>query len=322
MKKQALLFIGIILTFATWAQPQATGALTIFSEDGDKFYLILNGERQNNAAQTNLRVEDLTQPYYNAKVIFEDKALGELSKNMLMISDYNNVMSDVTYKIKKDKNNGKLSLKFFSSVPMQPGFVPPSNVYVVHYGNPGPIVPIAAAPAATSVTQTTTTTTTTGAGNTAAVSVNVGGLGVGMTITDPLLDGTVQTTHTQTTTTTTTSGGAVVVDNRSPAPVGPRGCRGTVAMSAADFSSALATIKKQGFDETRLSTAKQIAGGNCLTAAQVSDICKEFGFEETKLSFAKYAYDRCIEPNNYFKVNNVFGFSSSVDDLNEYIQGR
>lgn len=322
MKKNLLLVAGMLfLLSVSYAQPQATGALTIFSEDGDKFYLILNGERQNNAPQTNLRVEDLTQPYYNAKVIFEDKALGELSKNMLMISDYNNVMSDVTYKIKKDKNNGKLSLKYFSSVPMQPGFVPPSNVYVVHYGNPGPVVPVVTAPAATSVTQTTTTTTTTGTGNTAAVNVNVGGIGMGVTITDPMMSGTMQTTHTQTTT-TTTSGGAVVTDNRAPAPAHARGCRGTVAMSAADFSSALATIKKQGFDETRLSTAKQIAGGNCLSAAQVSDICKEFGFEETKLSFAKFAYERCTEPNNYFKVNNVFGFSSSVDDLNEYIQGR
>ncbi|MBL0310513.1 MAG: DUF4476 domain-containing protein [Bacteroidetes bacterium] len=313
MNPKILFLLGFMLSiFYAIAQPQATGALTIFSEDGDKFFLILNGERQNNTAQTNLRVEDLPQPYYNAKVIFEDKTLGEISKNMLMIADVDNVMSDVAYKIKKDKNNGKLSLKYFSSAPIQTGFIAPTNVYVMHYGNPG-------LASGTSVTQTTTTTTT-GVGNTAAVNVNVGGVGVGMTITDPMLNGTVETSTTHTTTTTT--GGAVIVDDRTTSPARSRGCRAATAMSATDFASALATIKKQGFDETKLSTAKQIAGGNCLSAAQVSEICKGFGFEETKLSFAKYAYERCTEPNNYFKVNNVFGFSSSVDDLNEYIQGK
>lgn len=320
MNKKPILFFSLLLMcIAAFAQPQATGALTIFSEDGDKFFLILNGERQNNVAQTNLRVEDLPQPYYSAKVIFEDKTLGEISKNSLMIADYNNVLSDVTYKIKKDKNNGKMTMKYFSSIPMQPGYVPPSNVYVMHYGNPAPVAVVTTAPVGTSVTQSTTTTTS-GVGNTAAVNVNVGGIDMGVSITDPLMSGTVQTTTTHTTTTTTS--GAVVTDSRTPPPAHTRGCRGAVAMSSADFSSALATIKKQGFDETRLSTAKQIAGGNCLSASQVSDICKEFGFEETKLSFAKYAYERCTEPNNYFKVNNVFGFSSSADDLNEYIQSR
>jgi hypothetical protein len=34
-------------------------------------------------AQTNLRVEDLTQDYYNAKIIFEDKSLsGDQQKQL------------------------------------------------------------------------------------------------------------------------------------------------------------------------------------------------------------------------------------------------
>ena len=75
-------------------------------------------------------------------------------------------------------------------------------------------------------------------------------------------------------------------------------------------------------DLTRLKTAKQIAGSNCLSTGQIVEICKVFGFEETKLDFAKFAYDHCTEKQNYFKVNNVFGFSSSVDDLTNYISGR
>ena len=40
------------------------------------------------------------------------------------------------------------------------------------------------------------------------------------------------------------------------------------------------------------------------------------------LIFAKFAFDACVEPRNYFKVNNVFDFTSSADELNDYISRR
>lgn len=298
-----LLPIVTMLFFACMAvaQPQPVANLTIFSEDGDKFFLVLNGERQNNVAQTNLRVEDLPQPYYNAKIIFEDKTIPEISKNYLQLADANGAMMDVTYKIKKDKNNGKVTLRYFSMIPVQQNYVPASNVTVVRYGNP--------APATTTVTQTTTTHTTP---NTVDANVNVAGINMNVTINDPTLQTTTHTTTTHTTHTTE-------VVHEQPAQVG---CVGAYPMSGGDFSSALATIKGQGFSDTQLKTAKQIAGSNCLSTNQISEICKVFGFEETKLDFAKFAYDHCTEPKNYFKINNVFSFSSSSDELNEYIQGR
>ena len=303
MNKKLLLPISLLLFFfISNAQPQPVANLTIFSEDGEKFFLVLNGEKQNNVAQTNLRLEDLPQPYYNAKIIFEDKTLGEISKGYLGLADANGALQDVTYKIKKDKNNGKMSLKFFSMIPVQQNYIAPSNVTVVRYGNPAPVM------GGTTVTQTTTTHTTNDNVN---ANVNVGGVGVNVTINDPTLQTTTTTIHTTT----------VHQTEVREQPV-PGGCVGSYAMSGGDFSSALSTIKNQGFDETRLKTAKKIAGGNCLSAGQIAEICKEFGFEETKLNFAKFAYDHCTEPKNYFKINNVFGFSSSVDDLTDYISKK
>lgn len=292
-----MLFFAIVAV----AQPQPVANLTIFSEDGDKFFLVLNGERQNNVAQTNLRVEDLPQPYYNAKIIFEDKTIPEINKNYLQLADANGAMMDVTYKIKKDKNNGKVTLRYFSMIPVQQNYVPASNVTVVRYGNPAPV--------ATTVTQTTTTHTSP---NTVDANVNVAGINMNVTINDPTLQTTTHTTTTHTTHTTE-------VVHEQPTPVG---CVGAYPMSSGDFASALSTIKGQGFADTQLKTAKQIAGSNCLSTNQISEICKSFGFEETKLDFAKFAYDHCTEPKNYFKINNVFSFSSSSDELNEYIQGR
>ncbi len=305
--KQLLPLVLLFFVFSTNAQPQPVGHLTVFSEDGDKFFLILNGERQNNAAQTNIRVEDLPQAQYSTKVIFDDQTLGEITKT-LYVADANGVLMDVTYKVKRDKNGKpKLGAFPFSSIPVRQGFVAPSNVYVVHTGAPAPV-------ASTTVTQTTTTHTT---GETVGANVNVGGVNMNVTITDPLLNANVQTTTTHTTTQTTTHTNDVPVVNQAPV-----GCKGAYAMGAGDFASAVSTVKGQGFDETKLKTAKQIAGGNCLNPTQVAEICKLFGFEESKLDFAKFAYDHCTEPQNYFIINNVFGFSSSVDDLTEYISGK
>lgn len=306
--KTLLPALFLLLTVLCNAQP--VGHLTIFSEDGDKFFLVLNGERQNNTAQTNLRIEDLPQPYYNAKIIFEDKTLADISKNTLMISDVDGTMMDVTYKVKRDKNGTpKMGSMPFSFVPVRQGFVAPSTTHVVHYGAPVQTTTVTT-PASTTVTHTTTTHST---GETVNANVNVGGIGMNVTINDPLLNETT-TTRTTTTRTTTTS-------TQAPPPA-QVGCNGAYAMSNGDFASALSTIKNQSFADSQLKTAKQIAAANCLNTNQIVEICKVFGFEETKLDFAKYAFDFCTEPRNYFKVNNVFSFSSSSDELNDYVQSR
>ena len=312
MKKRTILSFVFFLLLCNCVSAQNLGALTIFSENGEKFYLILNGQRQNNIAQTNVRVDGLTQPNYTAKIIFEDKALPEISRNFLAVAGENHEMMDVTYKIKHDKNGlPKLSMMPTSFIPYQQTATPAPDVYVVHYGNTEP------APATTTISQTTNTTTAVVPAN--AVNVNVNGINMGVTINDPNATA-VQTTTTRTTTTTTE------VEKASPAPAqtnaAPRGCNGSYNMMPGDFQSAVNTLKGQSFDETKLSTAKQIAGKNCLSSGQITEICKLFGFEDNKLAFAKFAYDRCTDPQNYFKVSSVFSFSSNADDLNQYIQNK
>ncbi|WP_295335304.1 DUF4476 domain-containing protein [Flavobacterium sp.] len=305
----------LLFTSLSFAQLGPVGHLTIFSEDGDRFTLILNGEVINDVPQTNLRVEDLNQPYYNAKIRFEDKTLMDITKNNLMLTDVDGIFSDVTYKIKRDKNNKtKMKLNYFSSIPVRPDFIPPSNVHVIHYGQPRPAVVVPVQQPVVGVTQTTTTTTTQAGGAAMGVGVSVGGVNMGITINDSMGGGAV----TQTTTTTTTVGGGHVADHIEPV----RGCNGRSCMTAGNFNAALATIKKQSFEDTRLKTAKQVITANCLNVDQIMQIANTFNFEDNKLEFAKYAYDYCIEPRNYFKLNGIFSFSSNVDELSDYVQSR
>ncbi|WP_333694177.1 DUF4476 domain-containing protein [Flavobacterium sp.] len=321
-RNTTLLAFMLLLSSLSFAQVQPFGHLTIFSEDGDKFFLILNGERINDEPQTNLRVEELVQPYYNAKIIFEDNTRAEISKNFLQIADADGIFMDVTYKIRRDKNNPKkMKMNFFSMIPVVDGFIPPANVHVRRWGQPAPppqVVVQQTVPTAV-VQQTTTTTTTTGGVN---AGVNIGGVGVNISINEPVITGS--TTITETTTVTT--GGTVVAQPRQPREVvvvdNNPSCVNRRPMNPNDFNAALQTIRNQGFDESRLKTAQQVAQNNCLNTNQIIEICKIFGFEETKLSFAKFAFDSCVEPRNYFKLNDIFSFSSSADELNDYISRK
>ena len=303
-----VLLLALSMPLFAFAQNQRTGNLTIFSEGGDKFYLVLNGEKQNDIPQSNIRIEELPQPYYSARIIFADQSISALSKNNLMITDADGTFMDVTYKIRRDKQ-GKPKLNYFSSIEVQRDFIPPSGMYVHRYGESINMDVDGGA-----VTKTTTTTTT----NVANASINVPGVSMNVTINDPDDAFTRTTTTRSTTTTTTTSSGDISAPTR---PERGRGCNGW-PMKAGDFSAARKTIQDAAFDDSKLSTAKTIVSANCLTTDQVISICGLFNFEENKLAFAKYAYKYTTDPKNYFKVGSVFVFDGSKTELNEFISSE
>ena len=89
-----------------------------------------------------------------------------------------------------------------------------------------------------------------------------------------------------------------------------------------DFNKAFSVIQGETFESSKLSTAKQITAVNYLCVSQIVQICKLFSYEETKLDFAKYAYQYCVDKNNYFQLNEVFTYSNSKDELRKYIDVR
>ena len=132
-------------------------------------------------------------------------------------------------------------------------------------------------------------------------------------------------TVTTTTTTTTTYGGTTVTpsDNYSSSSSSSTSySRCSYAMSDGDFQEALASIKSKSFEDSKLTTAKQICKSECMTAEQIRDINKAFGFEETRLEFAKFAYDYVYDASKYYKVNDSFSFEMTIEELDEYLQTK
>ena len=146
------------------------------------------------------------------------------------------------------------------------------------------------------------------------VNVNMGGMGVDM---DVHISETYTETHTTTTTTTTGGGTDQYV---MPGYNGAIGCNWP--MDESQFSDAMRSVSSKSFDDDKLTMATQITGSNCLTAEQVKRMMMELDFEDTKLEYAKFAYDKTFDIGNYYKLNDAFDFSSSIDELNEYINGN
>lgn len=295
MKKITFFAVLLVSIFASAQESR----LTIFSEDGDAFYVILNGIRQNEQPVVNIAVDYLVNDYYDTKIIFADESIPVLEKKHLMVVDVDNQRGEVVYKIKNTKRGRKL--RYFSFTPFQAILPPPSNVSVIHY-NANPLPPIQ------TITQTTTTTTS-GNGDqiNIGVGVNAGGTNVGVGIN---VNSGVSSTTTQTTTTTIGTPTDVVI-------IEDTGC---YEMSRPDFNQALASIKSKTFADSKLTLAKQVTKGNCLTSGQIATITSLFDFEDTRLEYAKFAYSYCFNPENYWKVNNSFEFELTIDELNEYIE--
>ena len=174
-------------------------------------------------------------------------------------------------------------------------------------------------------------------GGNVGMNINVDGMNMGINMNVPNTE--IQTSGTTTTTTTTartttsssSSNSTVPAHTTRPSEPSPnQPSNSTIAgngncmrsMDAASFGKAKQTIESKGFDDTRLSTAKQVAKANCLSTDQIQEIMKIFGFEESRLEFAKYAYDFCFDKNNYYNVSQGFSFDSSTEELNEYIETK
>lgn len=312
LRPLALLSMLLILGNVTFAQ--ISNAI-IFTENGEKFTAILNGLRQNENPETNVKIEGLNANFYKLKVIFDDAALGQKNFNMHMEPG-----TETTFIIKKNNKN-EYVLRPMSMVPIAEAPPTTTGTTVITY-NPN------AAPytGETTITEQTTTTTTTAApaGTGVSMGINVGDAGGNFSMNVSGSEGTSTTNSQHSTTVTTTTTTSTTPPPPAPAAVvylpgygGPVGC--PVPMERNDFQSMKGSISSKSFEDSKLTLAKQVINSNCLLSGQVKEIMQLFTYEESKLDYAKYAYGRTYDIGNYYKVNDAFTFESSIDELNAYI---
>lgn len=317
IQKIKTLFIALI-AFGFAATGQSSNAV-LFTENGEQFTVILNGLRKNDKPQTNVKLTGLTSTQYKLKIIFVDTKIPELATNLFLEPG-----TERSFSVKKN-TKGTYVLRMISEDAIATDVTTSEpNYQQQNQAQPGAVQQ-------SDVVQTTVTTTDDGTGGGAAINmgISISDNGVSINASGFDTDANGHVNSTTTTTTTTTTSHSTVSGNIPPPPPppaylpgynGPIGC--PVPMSKQDFNDLKSTVSSKSFEETKLTIAKQVLQNHCLLTSQVKELCALFTFEENKLEYAKYAYDYTYDIGNYFKVNDVFTFESSTEELNQYIRNK
>ena len=91
-------------------------------------------------------------------------------------------------------------------------------------------------------------------------------------------------------------------------------------ISNEDFFAAERVMERESFDDARLLYAKRLVDDNYLCAEQVKELARFFSFDNNRLDFARYAYSRTTDKNNFSVVCNAFSSGNSRDQLMSFIK--
>jgi hypothetical protein len=309
---KTIFLFSVLFTFsALYAQSN----LSIFNNNGQSFYVVLNGIRQNSKPETNVQVAQIKNGSYAVKVIFADGKTPDIDKNFMIDAPY-----DITARIIFKKGKGKLQLM---------GQEPTHGVLqeaVVYRPNDAAVysdmIPV----------QTTTTTTTTTTGtipdenvnlnmnlSVGGVNVNLNanasatGLGTGATITE--------TTTSSSTTTTQINNQANAQHQQVIAQVqqAPLSNRVNCTKTMNRLEAFKAELQDQSFEEDRLEALQLELKSTCLTTAQAEQLIDLFTFDENRLVVAKYLSDRLTDLDNAGALAKKLTFDSSKMEYRRYI---
>ena len=337
------LTLATVALFSIPAARSQTRDLVLFSDDGAKFTLIVDGDVKNAAPAGRVIATGIRTETPVLIVRFEDASIPQLKKPLFLEPD-----KEYTVMVTTNKKGERVLRPTGEAALGTAAKADPEKPKPATFQEDKPAQPT------TTVTQTGGTTSggqvtsvtvveeqvDGGSGTTEGINMNVGvnGMGINMNVgvTEGSGNGSTTTTRTTTTTTHTTTSGTVtpsvpIAEPVTPAPKEPEvyrmpGYSGPVGcgwpMSDTEFNDAKKSIESKGFEDTKMTMAKQIGRDRCFTAAQVKGVMGIFGFEDSRLEFAKYAYERTYDIGNYYKVNDAFNFESSVEELNEYISTR
>ncbi len=339
MKLKQLFFNACIIgTILSYQLANAQNDLVVFSNNGEKFYLYVNGVKQNPDFETNVRVTNIKQPQVKLRVVFEDnKKIPDLYTNaMLMWEGEEKKGWEFVYQIVNKA--GKYKIKPYSAAEIHREST--GDQTVVNYSNeePAPNISVTS-PANTNVslnTQTVTSTSVTTTNSAAqsprsnspngAVGINISlsPNSAGIQIHDDGTTNNSSTSYTTSVVSTTVVSSSSTASENTAAPTTPATHpkpRTVVkcAVSDTEFENIKKSINSKSFEDSKLTVAKQICDSKCLKSSQVRDIMKLFSFEQTRLDFAKYAYKNVIDKENYYQVNDAFQFENSIEELNESI---
>ena len=122
--KLTVTFFFFLLAFFNFSQ---SNTLVVFSQDPTPFYIVLDGVKKNEVAETRVVVPGIRQTNSNVQIYFKDESIAPITKNIWWEEGHEN--DEVTYRIVPVKRGYKL--RFFSTVPNKVTPTPPPTTAVI-----------------------------------------------------------------------------------------------------------------------------------------------------------------------------------------------
>jgi hypothetical protein len=300
MKHYLYLFISILfLSSSSFAN--VNNDLVVFCNDGERFTLILNGQRYNETPATTVKATSLNLKTYQVRIIFENKKKKDLNTNVYFYKTNKECVFGLNNKGKNKYTMDYVSDKDIIEVPVEEKPVTSNNTYQT---NSTPVY-------------TPTTTSPTKENNSLAVSTPLGKIGVnengGVSLGGNL--GNVNLNKNDKSGNLSIGKGtdAIVLHK-----VAKAGC--SSPMTPLDFEALQKKIAKQTTDTTNLETAKALLDGSCLKTSQVKEVMQTLKHDETKLDYAKHAYSHTSDLNNYYQLKSELVADSKKEELQKFIK--
>jgi hypothetical protein len=316
MKKNLFLILVAVLVVAN-VFAQNTFNLIVFSEDAEPFYAFVNGIKQNDKPETNIKITDLNSTNLNLRIVFENKANPQLKQNFMLENGFEH-----TINLKRNMKK-VLKMRYFAKTPLESA----ANTDVTTIPYHTTETPTGGSSENTQVTTTTgspTNGSTTTNNNNTSVTISAGGMiNMNVQVNETVTQSSSSTTTTSSSTTTPpkSHGGSFNTLPVEPKPVAVNtGCSGP--MTTAAYEKMKKTINDKPFSDTKMSTAKIATKNACLSTDQIAGICKLFSMDDDRLEYAKYAYDACTDKTNLFHLSEVFSFSTTTEEFNAFLEKK
>jgi hypothetical protein len=101
-----------------------------------------------------------------------------------------------------------------------------------------------------------------------------------------------------------------------------RDTRGNSMLTDRDIDDLRDRVSQRSIDADKLSLIKSVISDRSYTTDQVRTMASLLSFESSKLELAKAAYAGVSDPRNYWKLDDIFTFDASKQELNEYTSRR
>ncbi|MBX9851037.1 MAG: DUF4476 domain-containing protein [Cytophagaceae bacterium] len=323
--KRSIFFLAVVLCLSF--SLHAKNNLVIFSPEGERFTVILNGLTQNLQPETNVKVVDLDQPVYKLRIIFKNTSYAPLDKNLSFPE------SGKEYVFKLASKKGKFKLVYMSEAVLDGQFDKASDQKIIYYKQ-APKDTIITTTKTTTITTTTdlpenknnntnpTNTNTTNTNNTntnnttTGLSININENGVSVKETGVDVNASDKNTNVNTIDKTNTNT-SVSADNSS------RYIANGTMCSYGTISKELFIKLKYRIDQrsyiTKMDFIKDTIRKNCMQAAQVAEIVKMFDYATDQLDIAKYSYQYTYDTKNYDLVLNALQQDYNKPKLLDFI---